>query len=250
MEHLKFEKHDRRKDGDQFVFRFPISNSLYWITGETIDDMPIECKNPEKTREILTAWLQYSQKAFVKPPSIDQCIQNSSVQYSPIDPRALSLFTQEEQTSQWIVRWEPVSVVVKSPQFIVNWAPIGKELDTRIQDVFEEDDRIETDLEPEIMQPTRTYVVNARDTPAYPEEVHDIPLSGVAPFRLTLEADKKKEKLRKQIHDARIKAKLARYRVDRLCQRYEERYGEYPSEGEDEAETEYETEYVEANDYP
>lgn len=249
MEHLRFEKYERVKDGDRFVFRFPIVHSLYWVTSESPNAMPVECKNPEKTRDILTAWLQVSQKAFVKPPSIDQCIYNCSIQHSPLDPRAIPLLSEEERKSQWIVRWEPVSVVVKAPSFIVNWAPVEKELDTRIQDDFEEE-KIQTESLPEVQNPTRTYVVNTRDTPAYPEEVHDIPLSGVAPFRLSLEADKKKEKLRKQVREARMKAKLARYRVERLCQRYEERYGDYPSEDEEEAETEYETEYVDLNEYP
>jgi hypothetical protein len=246
MEHLRFDKHDRVKDGDRFVFRFPVLHSLYWVTNDILNTMPIECKNPEKTREILTAWLQISQKAFVKPPSIDQCIYNSIIQHAPNDPRALPQLTEEEKKSQWIFRWEPVSVVVKAPHFIVNWAVVEKELDTRIQDVFEEQIQTLSENAPEVQQPTRTYVVNTRDTLAYPEELHDIPLSGVAPFRLSLETDKKKEKLRKQIREARMKAKLARYRVERLCQRYEERYDEYPSEDEEEAETEYETEYVEA----
>ena len=249
MEHLRFDKHDRVKDGDRFVFRFPIIHSLYWITNDTITTMPIECKNPEKTRDILTAWLQVSQKAFVKPPTIDQCIYNCTIQHSPSESRIREL-TEEEKKSQWIFRWEPVSVVVKAPNFIVNWAPVEKELDTRIQDVFEEENLIREESLPEVQNPTRTYVVNTRDAVSYPEELHDIPLSGVAPFRLSLESDKKKEKLRKQIREARMKAKLARYRVERLCQRYEERYGDYPSEDEEEAETEYETEYADANEYP
>jgi hypothetical protein len=249
MEHLRFEKHDRVKDGDRFVFRFPIVHSLYWVTNDNAHTMPIECKNPEKTREILTAWLQVSQKAFVKPPSIDQCVYNCSVQHSPNESRIHEM-SEDDKKSQWIYRWEPVSVAVKAPNFIVNWAPVEKELDTRIQDVFEEQDQIQAESLPEVQNPTRTYVVNTRDAVAYPEELHDIPLSGVAPFRLSLEADKKKEKLRKQVREARMKAKLARYRVERLCQRYEEKYGDYPSEDEEEAETEYETEYVDANEYP
>lgn len=250
MEHLRFDKHERVKEGDRFVFRFPIVNSLYWITNDNKDTMPIECKNPEKTRDILTAWLQVSQKAFVKPPTIDQCIYNCSVQHAVSDPRSLSVLVEDDKNSKWIYRWEPVSVVVKAPNFIVNWAPVEKELDTRIQDVFEEENQIQAESLPEVQNPTRTYVVNTRDAVTYPEELHDIPLSGVAPFRLSLEPDKKKEKLRKQIREARMKAKLARYRVERLCQRYEERYGDYPSEDEEEAETEYETEYAEVNEYP
>lgn len=252
MEHLQFNTCERIKEGDRFNYHFSISHSLYWVTNEDPSTMPIECKNPEKTREILTAWLQSSSKSFIKPPTIDQCIYNSTVIHQPTHKRAIPQLTEEDKKSQWVVRWEPVSVIVKAPQFIVCWAAVEKDLDTRIHDTFEEgiDLAAESNL-PEVQQPTRTYIVSTRDATNYPEELHDIPLSGVAPFRLSMENNKKKEKLRKQIHEARMKAKLARYRVDRLCQRYEEKYGEYPSEGEDEAETEYETEYTEAaNDYP
>jgi len=66
-------------------------------------------------------------------------------------------------------------------------------------------------------------------------------LSDISPFRLDVNFEKQREKYRKRIRDARIKAKLARYRAERLCAIYEDKFGYWPSEDEDEAQTEVES---------
>jgi hypothetical protein len=91
-----------------------------------------------------------------------------------------------------------------------------------------------------LQEPEKVFTI---PNPAYyptqtPEELTDIPLSDLSPFRLDANFEKQREKYRKRIRDARIKAKLARYRAERLCAIYEEKFGYWPSEDEDEAQTE------------
>ena len=44
--------------------------------------------------------------------------------------------------------------------------------------------------------------------------------------------------MRKRIREARIRAKLARYRAERLAQQFERKYGVWPEEDQEEAQTE------------
>jgi len=57
---------------------------------------------------------------------------------------------------------------------------------------------------------------------------------------LDIDIDAQRDKLRRRIREARIRAKLALYRAERLAHKYEERYGIYPEHDEEEAQTEAE----------
>jgi hypothetical protein len=74
------------------------------------------------------------------------------------------------------------------------------------------------------------------------QEISDlsIPYSELPTLRLDPNFEQQKEKYRRRVRDARIRSKLAKYRAERLAQRYEERFGVYPEEDEEEAQTEAE----------
>ena len=74
--------------------------------------------------------------------------------------------------------------------------------------------------------------------------MNELPLSMSSnpPLRLDgdLSIDIQREKYRKRVRDARLRAKLARYRAERLEHRFFERFGVWPEEDADEAQTEAE----------
>jgi hypothetical protein len=129
------------------------------------------------------------------------------------------------------------------PDFLVYWAPCYKLKvpDARIPELTQFDDKI-GDFE--LQQPEKTYTITPSTRQGdWIQEIPElqVPLSDGPALRLAGdEEDPQMIKYRRRVHEARIKAKLARYRAERLAQRFEERYGFYPSEDEDEAQTDAE----------
>jgi hypothetical protein len=214
--------------------------------------LPEEVENPTIHRQIYESWLSHCGACFTKPPTIEQCLANTQNVLDPNGP--VVVLEPEEEDEDWALIWLPTKIKVDSPVFQIHWAPTAKKLfTTRIP----EDDgqqsvgRIDIDLQ----SPERTYTINARPNEsamatsanqlhqtAFLQELKDIqlPLSDSPPLRLDGDTDLHREKMRRRIRDARIRAKLARYRAERIAQMYEERYGVYPEEDEEEAQTEFE----------
>ena len=75
--------------------------------------------------------------------------------------------------------------------------------------------------------------------PAWVQDISLMPLSDRPALRLEAELDSAKERFRRRIRDARLRAKLAKYRAERMAQQFQEKYGVYPIEDSEEAQTEY-----------
>jgi hypothetical protein len=201
--------------------------------------LPEEIYNPVTSKQVLERWLIDCSGAFVKPPSIEQCLANVQNIWDSNAPVA-SLDTSEESLS-WTLQWTPTKIKLDPPIFQIYWAPCFKTEATRIPE-FNASNETSSIAEYEIQDPEKgsntTRLITAPKASDWLQELTEvnIPLSDSPALRLNI--DSQREKFRQRVRESRIRAKLARYRAERLAQRYEEKFGEYPEEDNDEAETE------------
>ena len=207
------------------------------------EKLPEETRNPTLLKSIFEKWIVDCSGAFTKPPTITQCLANTTSIWDSNVPTASVL--DDEEKENWILQWVPTRIHVAMPNFYVYWAPRYKVPDSKIPELtdFEGGDKIaEFDETPTVQNPEKTYtIVPSARQGDWLQEIPElqVPLSDGPALRLSGdEEDPTMIKFRRRLHEARMKAKLARYKAERLAQRFEERYGFYPSENEDEAETE------------
>lgn len=215
--------------------------------------LPEEIQNPECWKQVLTQWIQDCSGAFQKPPTIERCLANCSMAWD--DHAPIATISQSEEESDWILQWIPTSVRVHNSNFTVFWAPCYKILYTRIPEMIELLDETESICAPkesydiDVQHPERVYTFVPKNTRHGStdgghnlEECTDIPVSymDVPPLRLETEQDEQMGKYRRKVREARLRAKLAHYRAERIAQRFEQRFGYYPDEEGEEALTEAE----------
>jgi len=215
-----------------------------------LEKLPEETSNPVLLKNVFEQWIQDCSSAFVQSPTVSQCLANT---VSVWDSNAqVATVLDSEESKDWILQWIPTRIKVDKPIFQVYWAPSYKIINTPIPILLDIADQTKSVIKignhsenPDIQSPEKTYTILPSLTTRqgdWLQEIPDlqVPLSEGPTLRLDNEnsSDPVLEKYRRRIHDARIKAKLARYRADRLAQRFEERFGFYPSENEEEAETE------------
>lgn len=222
---------------------------------ECFATLPEETKNPEVWKRVFERWIIDCGGAFTKPPTLSQCLANCEICWDSHTSVA-SLHTEEED-SDWILQWIPTKIKVYKSRFYMYWAPCYKTLWSRIpttiateldEEKIPEDD--DNEMEISLQNPEQAYTFHPENTRRINvtttdhvvglEELTDIPfpLMNSPTLRLTPDYDAQKEKYRRRVRDARIRAKLAYYRAERLADRFEERFGYYPEEDEDEARTE------------
>lgn len=211
-----------------------------------LSTLPEDTNNPTVLKEVLTQWLQDCSGAFVKPPTIDKCIANCQSKLDTDTNADVLTMLDSEEDKDWLIQWMPTVIAVDSPNFTLYWAPCYKVLYTRPAD-----EKISLDdagAEVEVQNPEKTYTILPQATRLvngeWMQELTDVslPLSDSPALRLDVDFEAQREKMRRRVRDARIRAKLARYRAERLASRYEARFGDYPSEDDEEAQTEAETE--------
>ena len=252
-------KRYRTKNGMSYVFEIIHSlekqpQGLCVVEGETIfstdedskkkcSELPEEVRNPERLHVFYTQWLKDCSGAFVRPPTLTQCLSNT-VSFLDISGACANI-SPEEEDDDWLLLWVPTILKLNPPEFSIGWAPLYKKKSTRIP-ILSEFDTLDTkeihtihisqsDVELQT-NPTRS-VINT-----YPQEIQDLEIPYSANLQTLRLHDVHQEKLRKRLHDARIRVKLARYRAERIAQLYERKYGVWPEEDNDEAQTEIESE--------
>jgi len=214
------------------------------LTREEYLKLPEELNNPAVSRKVYTQWIVDCSGAFVKCPTIDQCLARTK---SLIDPNAtLPTIHSEEEEQTWTLQWFPTRIKVDTPVFEIYWSPCYKILcKSRILIEEEEPEVLEAPVE--LQNPEKTYtIVPQLSRPSetnWIQEMADLHIPFVDSSTLRLDADEEvlKERLRRKVREARIRAKLARYRAERMAAKYEERFGQYPEEDGDEAQTDGET---------
>jgi len=205
------------------------------VSKEELLKAPEEIMNPNIWKKVYTQWIEDCSGAFVKCPTIEQCLAKTE---SLVDPDASGpSVNPEEEEELWTLQWFPTKLKVDMPVFQIYWAPCYKVLCKS---------RIPLDETVELQQPEKTYVVSPPrvNDSEWIQEMADlhVPFADSTTLRLDPDLEVQKERFRKKVRDARIRAKLARYRAERFAIRYEERYGVYPEEDNEEAQTEAETE--------
>ena len=209
-------------------------------TEGSLSILPEDCFSPTIARTVFESWLKECSSQFLKPPTIEQCLSH----YKPIQMENLPMvsISPDEEDIDWLLLWVPTRIEIENPTFRIVWAPLQK-CPSPI-DIGEDTDLTLIDDSPEVQGPERTYTVITGARPEQWTEVNELPLSMSSnpPLRLDgdLSIDIQREKYRKRVRDARLRAKLARYRAERLEHRFFERFGVWPEEDADEAQTEAE----------
>jgi hypothetical protein len=211
--------------------------------------LPEETHNPVVCKKVYETWLRDCSCAFVKPPTLEECLANTISIWDSNAP--VASLNPSEEDSDWILQWIPTRIHVVAPKFQIYWAPCYKSAYTRIPELhstksFVKDEMAKSQEQIELQNPEKTYTItrlNEGKDHDWPQELNDtiLPYSDLPPLRFDTNSDaQQREKYRRRVRDARIRAKLARYRAERMAMRYEERYGIYPEEDEEEAQTEAE----------
>lgn len=205
-------------------------------TDESIWSLPESCKNETLLEHILTAWYQDCKKAFVKPLNVEnllkkvECVVDKNYPIAALKP--------DEEEDEWILQWSVVRIELEATRMVMYMAPTDKKL---------AQSRIAVDFEVQGPEESMYRIIEnsqfssiTEDDASWVQDITQLPLSDRPALRLEGELNQAKEKFRKRVRDARLRAKLAKYRAERLAQLYLERYGVYPTEDSEEAQTEYE----------
>jgi hypothetical protein len=218
-------------------------------------EIPEECFNPSVSRRILETWLQECGSSFTKCPTLEHCLSNLENHFD--ESALVAPINAGEEDESWILQWIPTRIIVRRPKFQIWWAPCYKILNTRIPELEEFEEKIPTsdyheiqlnlpDKNPIILDDNSRLIRTSQKSNAqevdWLQEINDssLPYSDSPDLRLNLEVDTQREKFRRRVRDARIRAKLAKYRAERLAHRYEVKFGDYPEEDEEEGQTEVE----------
>jgi hypothetical protein len=209
-------------------------------------ELPEETHNPTVYKKVYEAWIRDCSGAFLKSPTLEQCLANSQSLWDSNAP--VATVNTLEQDSDWILQWVPTKILVAMSRFQIYWAPCYKIPCARIPELIDQASLEQPQSNPliELQSPEKTYTITRRTgLPVqgdYLQEISDVamPYSELPPLRLDPNFEQQKERYRRRVREARIRAKLARYRAERLAQRYEDRYGIYPEEDEEECQTEAE----------
>jgi hypothetical protein len=206
------------------------------IDKESYYTKPDDLDNPLIIKNVYLKWISDCSGAFVKCPSIEQCISKSE---SVIDSdSSIATIYPEEEDNSWTLQWIPTKIKVDMPKFQIHWSPSYKiPYKSRIVIDDEADTNIKTT--------EKTIELQTHEKPRtdWLQEMADlhVPFVDSSTLRLESELEAQKEKHRRKVRDARIRAKLSKYRAEREAVRYEEKYGIYPEEDADEAQTEAES---------
>jgi len=220
------------------------SNKL--LAREEYFKAPEGLQNPNIWKNVYTTWIADCSGAFVKCPTLEQCLAKTE---SIVDMNAsLAYITSEEDDEMWTLQWIPIRVIVNVPTFTIHWAPSYKVL---CKSQISLDDIPQPTSSVDIQNPEKTYTILSQRPRQYEtkdsewiQEMADLHVPFADSTTLRLETDElQKEKFRRKVRDARIRAKLARYRAERIASKYEEKYGIYPDEDAEEAQTEVDTDH-------
>lgn len=191
-------------EGDIFSYESPV----------VTEQLPFDPKDSQiiaLTQTILQQWLTDCQKAFVRPPTLEQCLAN--VRHVVQDCGHIAVIEPEEEGNEWQALWVPSLITVEIPHFEIAWTPAFKRENTRITEDMEV---VTNDLQSvEIHQPEKTYTImpstTRREDDNALEEVTDFqaPLVDGTTLRLDMGLHEQREKMRRKVRDSRIRAKLA-----------------------------------------
>lgn len=221
-------------------------------TKEIFETLPKECFLDETIQIIYEHFANDCGKWFQKRPTLE-AFRNGLQQMVDADATIASLGPNEEDYD-WALLWVPTVVRVSGGRFTIGWAPCYKLKQAKESRLIPSQEDVESGLIPELQGPDQAPSIQEgntrliRTTPSttvrtdWLQEIPEssLPYSDIPALRLDEEFLAQREKYRRRVREARIRAKLARYRAERIAHRFEERFGIYPDEDEEEAQTEAE----------
>ena len=217
------------------------------------ETLPNECRIESTIQVIYERFMEECGKWFQKRPTLD-AFRNGLTQSVESDATIASLRPNEEDYD-WLLLWVPTIIRVSGGgRFSVGWAPCYKLKQTKQSRLIPDQEEAEDSLIPELQGPEQAPIIQEGNTrlirtnpsttvrtdwlQEIPESM--LPYSDIPALRLDEDFLAQREKYRRRVREARIRAKLARYRAERIAHRFEERFGVYPDEDEEEAQTEAE----------
>lgn len=203
------------------------------VSDETLWKLPQSCKSEEFTKHVLESWYADCKHVFVKPLQIETLLEK--VQHTIDQTTEIPALTPEEDEQDWILLWTVIRIEIDTSSVTFYWAPTVKR---PVQSRIEFEIQSPEDSQYRIIEHAK---FQSNQDSSWVQDLNQLPLSDRPALRLEAEYNQSKEKLRRRVRDARLRAKLAKYRADRLAAQYLERYGLYPQEDEEEAQTEYES---------
>jgi hypothetical protein len=196
--------------------------------------MPSMCTNKELIKDIVDSWYDNCKRVFIKPLNIENLY--SKVVNIVQTEYPVAALSPEEEDQEWILLWVPIHIELRKTELLILWAPSHKKPGmSRINEDFE----VQNPEEPQYRIIANAEYPATTDA-SWIQDISQLPLSDSPALRLEMDLDSAKERLRRRVRDSRLRAKLARYRAERLAQTFLERYGVYPEPDADEIETEYE----------
>jgi len=190
-----------------------VSDELLWT-------IPQDCVKPALVSHIVTSWYNDCKHVFVKPLNIDNLI--SIAEHIVDKSYPVLALSPEEETQEWILLWTVTRIEIAKSLLNIYWAPTHKRIcESRIIEDFEIEEG-----------PEDYKIIDANI---------EFPLADGPALRLEAELDQGQERFRRRIRDARLRAKLSKYRSEKLALQFQKKYGYYPVEDEEEAQTEYES---------
>jgi hypothetical protein len=203
-------------------------------------ELPDDFENPTLLKAVFDQWLLDCSGCFVKSPTFEKFKYESQIVLSPY----------EIHDNLPVCHLYPVRIELDMPIFKIFWTISHRTSETPTVSadkitIDEDEPELQVDEHTYIQQSDGTRFITTKDgvRSEWLQELNDatLPLSDSPALRLDADHDEvQREKFRRRVREARIRAKLARYRAERLAQRYEERFGIYPDEDAEEAQTEAE----------
>lgn len=214
--------------------------------------LPNECLVDEMIQTVYEQFVEECGKWFQTRPTLD-AFRKGLQQIVDTDATIVSLQPNEEDYD-WTLLWVPTVIRVSGGRFTIGWAPCYKVKQTKQSRLIPDQEDAEDSLIPELLGPElapRIQEGNTRLIRTNPstivrtdwlQEIPEnlLPYSDIPALRLDGDFLAQREKYRRRVRESRIRAKLARYRAERVAHRFEERFGVYPDEDEEEAQTEAE----------
>jgi hypothetical protein len=196
--------------------------------------MPDTCKNEDLIKNVLNSWYDDCKRVFKKPFNVTGLYNKVT---NVVDKDfSIAALSPEEEEQEWNLLWVPSRLELRKNEVVLLWAPTHKKPGMS---------RIIEDFEVQSPEESQYRIIANAEYPAttdasWIQDISQLPLSDSPALRLEMDLDSAKERMRRRVRDSRLRAKLARYRAERLAQSFLERYGVYPEPDADEIETEYE----------
>lgn len=195
-------------DSSKNCYSFTFQNAP--VFEETTTNPAILVITEEDLTEFVTEFLLQASKYFSKPLEISLFFRRIAHEY---DTSAVELKNIMETGDTFRASWIPARITFYTNRYILHWTLCELEsqiISSTIPSGF---------LDEPVVEDTKSELP---EVPLVEENQDAIPFGGIPPAEKEV-----KGKERKQIRQARLRAALAKFRAERLAERYYKRYGNF-----------------------